>query len=55
MNGLVAFELSFIYMTEKITFRSTGSSAESNFMGLIRDTFFISGTIVYLKSLEHKE
>lgn len=53
--GLIAFLFSFMYMTEAVTFGTISALAETNFFGLLGVTFFISGTIVYMKSLEYKE
>ncbi|MFW9995985.1 MAG: hypothetical protein ACFFD4_28350 [Candidatus Odinarchaeota archaeon] len=50
--GIIAFLISLSYMSDAVTFGSLGYLAETNFFGLLGVTFFISGTIMYLKSLD---
>ena len=50
--GILSFIISFFYMTEAIRFGTIVELTESLFFGLLGMTSFISGTIVYIKSMD---
>jgi hypothetical protein len=50
--GIMSFILSWHNMIEATTFGTIGELTESLFFGLLGMTSFISGTIVYIKSMD---
>ncbi|MFX0085321.1 MAG: hypothetical protein ACFFAU_06580 [Candidatus Hodarchaeota archaeon] len=50
--GFISFIISLLYMNEAIRFNTTGALSETIFFSLLGMTSFISGTIVYMKSLD---